>query len=55
VSADMLLAHGGRQPSLEFAEQLAEPADMSWPTYQPICCGQNYVARWIGLAGKRVG
>ena len=31
--------------------ELAESADMSWPTYFAICCGQNYVARRVGLAG----
>jgi hypothetical protein len=49
VPGHVLLAHGGRQPPLELAEQLSKTRVMLAITYLVLCCGRTYVTR-LGVA-----
>ena len=44
LAGDMVLAHHRRQASFKTTKQIAEPRDMLWSTYQPLCCGPAYVS-----------
>jgi hypothetical protein len=50
----MGLPHGRRDAVAPFDVEVAEPGDMWFKTYQPLCCGRGYVAQDVGTSRGRL-